>query len=111
MELKRSRKKKLLMGMLITGCSILFIALMLCFLHISLRTNYTQRTAKLEAQLVMESPEAPPIETIEVIRPWYSYWGEDWTYVVYFLDQPGQGHYYKYQKQDRQYIEVSDRNT
>lgn len=72
------------MGVLITGCSILFIALVLCFLHISLRTNYTQRTAKLEAQLVMESPEAPPIETIEVIRPWYSYWGEDWTYVVYF---------------------------
>ncbi len=81
------------------------LTVMIVLLHSALDYKIMDHTERLKAQLEREYQVSPSqlIESVEVLRPWYSMTPTDWTYVVTF-SAGSESAAYRYQLIDGKYV-------
>ena len=99
----KTKYSVILMAVIVVIAAVL--AVMIIMLHSALDYKIMDHTERLKAQLEQEHQVSPGqlIESVEVLRPWYSMTPTDWTYVVTFFA----GHKtvsYRYQRIDGNYV-------
>ena len=101
------KAKRKVIAVLLAVVLVIAVALtvMIVMLHSVLDYKIMDHTERLKAQLEQEHQVSPGqlIESVEVLRPWYSMTPTDWTYVVTF----SAGHKtvsYRYRRIDGNYV-------